>query len=54
MTDINKEIETLENERDGLQDSIQHSMEILNDVNEKIEKLEQQRKTSITEEPKNV
>jgi len=45
MIDFNKEIEMLENERDGLQDSIQYSMEILNDVNLKIEQLEQQRKT---------
>lgn len=54
MTDFNKELETLENERDGLQDSIQHTMEILNDVNLKIEKLEQQRKTTFLEEPTNV
>ena len=54
MTDFIKEIETLENERDGLQDSIQYSMEILNDVNLKIEKLEQQRKTTILEARINV
>ena len=38
MTDSDK-IETLENERDALQDSIQCEMELLSDVNLKIEKL---------------